>query len=76
MQCSQRSPGYWSESGYPSNNSDTSRVDVEMFESGKKTVADTKISGYVWTGTIAFRPHVNGGLISSRAPKTVPEWKF
>ena len=76
MQCSQRSPGYWSESGYPSNNSDTSRVDVEMFESGKKTVADTKISGYVWMGTIAFRPHVNGGLISSRAPKTVPEWKF
>jgi len=29
-------------------------VDVEIFESGKKKVADTKISGYVWTGPVAL----------------------
>ena len=26
------------------------RVDVEIFECGKKEVADLKISGYLWTG--------------------------
>jgi len=28
----------------------TLRVDGEIFESGKETVADSKIFGYVWTG--------------------------
>ena len=27
----------------------TLRVDGEIFESGKKQVADSKISGYLWT---------------------------
>ena len=56
-QYSQRSPGYQDESRYVSVTCARAnsiwiriRVDVEIFESGKKRVTDSKVSGYEWTG--------------------------
>ena len=56
-QYSQRCPGYRDESGYVSVTCAQAnsiwmriRLDVEIFESGKEKVTDSKVSGYEWTG--------------------------